>query len=37
VYNVRERLRRLNADPWKDYWSCQQRLTAQTIKRVHSL
>jgi bifunctional non-homologous end joining protein LigD len=27
VSNVRQRQRRLKADPWRDFWSCRQRLT----------
>jgi bifunctional non-homologous end joining protein LigD len=30
VINIRERLRRLSADPWKDYWSARQRLIARS-------
>ena len=29
---VPKRLSRLRADPWKDYWSCRQKLTAQRLK-----
>jgi bifunctional non-homologous end joining protein LigD len=31
---VPRRLARLRADPWKDYWTCKQKLTAQRLKAV---
>lgn len=27
VKNIRQRLRRLNDDPWRDFWTCRQRLS----------
>jgi bifunctional non-homologous end joining protein LigD len=32
--NVRERLRRLKQDPWRDYWKCRQRLEVSALRAV---
>jgi len=37
VNNVSKRLRQLRADPWKDYWTCRQRLNSALIKHAGSL
>jgi bifunctional non-homologous end joining protein LigD len=34
VLTVPNRLRRLTADPWKDYWTSRQKLTAQRLRAV---
>ena len=34
LVTVPRRLARLRADPWKDYWTCRQKLTAQRLKAV---
>ena len=36
VKTIGARLARLTIDPWKDYWSARQKLTAQRIKAVSS-
>jgi bifunctional non-homologous end joining protein LigD len=37
VTTVPQHLARLAVDPWKDYWSCRQRLTPQRVKAVDRL
>jgi bifunctional non-homologous end joining protein LigD len=34
IATVPRRLARLGADPWKEYWTCKQKLTAQRLKAV---
>ena len=30
------RLARVRADPWKDYWTCRQKLTASRLRAVRN-
>ena len=32
--NVRRRLARLKTDPWRDYWTVRQRLSAKALRSV---
>jgi bifunctional non-homologous end joining protein LigD len=34
ITTVPRRLARVAADPWKDYWSCRQKLTSQRLRAV---
>jgi len=34
VANVRERLRRLKRDPWREYWTVRQRISAEALAAV---
>ncbi len=34
VANVRRRLRRLKADPWREYWTLRQRISAKALAAV---
>lgn len=34
IATVPRRLERLTSDPWRDYWRCRQRLTAQRLRAV---
>src|SRR6478672_5966742 len=34
MLNLESRLQRLAADPWKDYWSCRQKLTEPRLRAV---
>ena len=37
VASVPSRLARAKADPWKEYWTCRQKLTAQRLRAVRAL
>jgi bifunctional non-homologous end joining protein LigD len=37
MLSVPSRLTRLKSDPWSDYWSCRQRLSARSLKAVSAL
>lgn len=34
MLSVAARLRKLEVDPWKDYWTCRQKLTASRLRAV---